>query len=100
MAKPPKTFSSDEKRVALGYSSINSFFKPKSCDTVTRGRRAQKRGKKRAADAAGAAAAAAADTNDVGGHDDTRARTKEARKRKKQREMNASVTVLKKGEGT
>jgi len=84
MAKPPKTFS-DEKRVALGFGSINSFFKPKSCDAVTRGRRAQKRGKKRAADAAGAAAAA--DTNDVGGHDDTRARTKEARKRKKQREM-------------
>lgn len=91
-----ENFSSEEQRAANGFSSIHSFFKPKSCDTVRRGRRPQKRGKKRAADDA-AAAAAAADANDVGGHDDTRARTKEARKRKKHREMNVSVTVLKKG---
>jgi hypothetical protein len=88
MVKPPKKFSYEEQRAANGFRPINSFFRPKSCDTVTRGRRAQKRGKKRAADDDdAAAAAAAADANDVGSHDDTRARTKEARKQKKQREI-------------
>lgn len=96
MVKTPKPFSSDEQRAANGCQSINSFFTTKNCDGVSRGRRAQQRGKKRRASAA-TAAAAAADANDVGGHDDTRARTKEARKQKKQREMDVSVTVLKKG---
>jgi hypothetical protein len=92
MAKTPKLFSSDEQAAANGCQSINSFFTTKKCDGVSRGRRAQKRGKKSAT-----AAAAAADANDVGGRDDTRARTKESRKRKKQSEMDVSRTILKKG---
>ena len=92
MVKLPKAFSSDEQRAANDFSAINFFFKPRICDGVKRGRRAQKRGKKTAV----TAAAAAADANDGGVHDNTRVRTKEGRKRKKQREMNVSVTVLKK----
>ena len=90
---PKTTFSSNEQRAKKGFSDIRDLFrKPnsKQCDGVKRGRRAQNRGRRKAA-------AATPASDDGCAEDDTRARTKESCKRKKQQEMSVSVKVSKKG---